>query len=134
MENHLHSIVFGENLSDKLRLTKSFMARQIVDTMYDLNNFNHLEKIQSRKLKHKIRTDYQVWEEGFHPKQINSGEIMSQKMEYIHFNPAARGFVDRPRDWRYTSAGNYGGEEGLIPVTLYAQWNRWLLTRKEKFR
>lgn len=120
MENHFHAIVLGDDLSKKLRLTKSFMARQIVDLLQDLNKFKYLGELQFRKLSHKKRSDYQVWEEGFHPKQIVSDEMMSQKLEYIHFNPVVRGFVDSPSDWRYSSARNYNGEAGLIPVTLYS--------------
>ncbi len=120
MENHFHAVVLGEDLSKKLRLTKSFMARQIVDSLYESNKNKHLNELRLRKLTHKVRSDYQVWEEGFHPKQISSDEIMSQKLDYIHFNPVARGFVDAPRDWRYSSARNYSGEVGLIPVTMYS--------------
>ena len=96
------------------------MARQIVDLLQDLNKFKYLDELQFRKLSHKKRSDYQVWEEGFHPKQIVSDEMMSQKLEYVHFNPVARSFVDSPNDWRYSSARNYNGEAGLIPVTLYS--------------
>jgi hypothetical protein len=44
---------------------------------------------------------------------------MIQKMDYIHQNPVKRGYVDRLEDWRYSSARNYLGLKGLIPVTLY---------------
>lgn len=43
--------------------------------------------------------------------------MMRQKIEYIHNNPVKRGYVDKPTDWRYSSARNYAGMEGLIPVT-----------------
>ena len=106
MENHFHAIVKGQNLSEKLRLTKSFMARQIVNTLAELGKNKHLEEIRFRKLKHKEHSEYQIWEEGFHPKQITTDEMMTQKLEYIHFNPVSRGFVDKPEDWRYSSARN----------------------------
>ncbi len=40
-------------------------------------------------------------------------------MEYIHFNPVKAGFVHKPEHWRYSSAVNYLGKEGLIPITLF---------------
>ncbi len=119
MENHFHAVVSGENLSEKLRLTKSYMARLIVDSLQELNKSRFLDEIRFRKLKHKTRSDFQVWEEGFHPKQINSDSMMVQKLDYIHFNPVVRGYVDKPEDWRYSSARNYLGQEGLIPITLF---------------
>jgi hypothetical protein len=40
----------------------------------------------------------------------------------IHFNPVKAGFVDRPRDWGYSSARNYAGEEGVIPVQRFGEY------------
>ena len=55
------------------------------------------------KRTHKSGSTYQVWEEGSHPQFIESEAVMRQKMEYIHYNPVARGYVDRPEHWRYSS-------------------------------
>ena len=41
---------------------------------------------------------------------------MRQKLEYIHNNPVARGYVDETTHWRYSSARNYAGLTGLLPV------------------
>jgi len=46
--------------------------------------------------------------------------MMLQKLEYIHNNPVARGYVDDPVHWRYSSARNYARQEGLIE--LVTQW------------
>ena len=48
---------------------------------------------------------------------IQNDEMMRQKLDYIHLNPVKRGFVDDPAHWRYSSARNYAGQEGVIPVT-----------------
>jgi len=45
---------------------------------------------------------------------------MRQKVEYIHNNPVARGYVDDPVRWRYSSARNYARQAGLIEVVT--QW------------
>ena len=57
---------------------------------------------------------YQVWPEGSQPEMIRSEETFPQKLEYIHNNPVRRGYVDDPVHWRYSSAGDYAGEGGLI--------------------
>ncbi|MBO6524824.1 MAG: hypothetical protein JJ971_13415 [Balneolaceae bacterium] len=44
---------------------------------------------------------------------------MSQKLEYIHYNPVKAGFVDKAEHWRCSSARNYLGIDGIIPVTLF---------------
>ncbi|WP_428234866.1 REP-associated tyrosine transposase [Gracilimonas sp.] len=120
MENHFHAIVEGEDLAKKLRLAKSFMARRMIDCLKADGNSKLLAQIEFRKLKHKLKSDYQVWEEGFHPKQLLNNEMVAQKLDYIHFNPVKCGFIDRPEYWRYSSARNYLGQTGLIPVTIYA--------------
>ncbi|MEX0721539.1 MAG: hypothetical protein WD059_12785 [Balneolaceae bacterium] len=62
-----------------------------------------------------------VWQEGLHPKQIFTGEIAEQKVDYIHFNPVKAGFVNSPLHWRYSSAMNYAGGDGLIPVSIFGE-------------
>ncbi|MEZ4867193.1 MAG: hypothetical protein R3C14_38070 [Caldilineaceae bacterium] len=42
--------------------------------------------------------------------------MLRQKIEYIHNHPVQRGYVELPTHWRYSSARNYAGQEGLIPV------------------
>ena len=69
------------------------------------------------KLRHKTESRYQLWQEGSHPQQIASEEMMIQKLEYMHNNPVRRGYVDAPEHWRYSSARNYLGLRGLIDVT-----------------
>ena len=43
--------------------------------------------------------------------------MLLQKLEYMHYNPVKRGYVDDPTYWRYSSARNYAGLAGLIRVT-----------------
>ena len=69
------------------------------------------------KEKHKSDRTYQVWQEGSHPEMIGSEEMFLQKLEYIHYNPVRRGYVDDPIHWRFSSAGDYAGERGLIELT-----------------
>ena len=59
---------------------------------------------------------YQVWQEGSHPQEIYGEKMLIQKIDYIHNNPVRRGYVDEAREWRYSSARNYGGMEGLLEV------------------
>ncbi|MDZ7806244.1 MAG: hypothetical protein U5K71_03920 [Gracilimonas sp.] len=59
---------------------------------------------------------FQVWQEGYHPKQISMEKMLNQKIGYVHFNPVKRGYVDKPEDWRYSSARDYLGGSGLIDI------------------
>jgi len=47
-------------------------------------------------------------------------KMMRQKIDYIHLNPVKRGYVDEAEHWRYSSAKNYLGRQGLLEVCR--QW------------
>jgi len=117
LENHLHFIAKAENLSEQVGDFKSFTARKIIDFLHARGERTLLDQLASEKCAHKIDRSYQLWQEGSHPKQIISDEMMEQKLEYAHNNPVSRGYVEDPLHWRYSSARNYHGLPGLIPVT-----------------
>ena len=118
MENHLHLIASAPELSKIMKEFKSFTARSIIDYLEEQKSFDLLEKLRRAKLPYKTQSDYQVWQEGSHPQEIHSDEMMRQKIEYIHNNPVRRGYVDEPKYWRYSSARNYEGFDGLIEVCM----------------
>jgi putative transposase len=64
----------------------------------------------------KVASTFQVWEEGSHPQRIEHEDVMRQKLDYLHYNPVKRGYVDRPEHWRWSSARDYLGQPGLIEV------------------
>lgn len=119
MPNHFHAIVQGEDLANSLRLTKSFAARRMLKHLQDNGHMRWLYNLKHNKRNHKVGRTYQVWEEGLHPKQLSTVKMVNQKMQYIHFNPVKGGFLDKPEDWRYSSARDYLGMKGLIPLTLF---------------
>lgn len=115
MENHMHLIVKANDLGNVVSRMKSFTARAIVDYLKEVNK-SKLNDLEWAKLDFKIDQDFQVWQEGFHPEQINSREVMENKIAYIHMNPVKRGYVDKPEYWRYSSMGAYIGHNGLLDV------------------
>ncbi len=117
LENHLHLIVSSDNLSKEIGDFKSYTARQIIDFLRARNATNVLKHLGFYKLQHKSDRNYQLWQEGSHPQQIQGETMMRQEIAYIHHNPVKRGYVDVPVHWRYSSARNYAGEAGLIEVT-----------------
>jgi len=53
------------------------------------------------------------------PKLIQNDATMISKIEYIHYNPIKRGYVEEDWHWRYSSARDYKGLEGLIEVEKF---------------
>ena len=60
------------------------------------------------------RCTTKVWQDEFHPEAITSEKWFRQKMEYMHNNPVRKGFVEKPEDWKYSSARNWLCEDDSI--------------------
>jgi putative transposase len=116
LENHAHLIASAPELSGAMQGFKSYTARQIIDMLERRAASVLLRQLRAHRLRHKKESEYQVWQEGSQPKQIQNEEMMRQKLDYIHYNPVERGYVDDPLHWRYSSARNYAGRAGLIDV------------------
>jgi len=116
LENHLHLIAQSETLPAEISSFKSWTAKQLLEVLKVQGAERILKQLAFYKRAHKTDRDYQVWEEGSHPQQIQSDEMMRQKIEYIHNNPVKRGYVDDAVHWRYSSARNYAGQEGLLKI------------------
>jgi putative transposase len=120
LENHLHWIARGDEIGKLVGRFKSYTARRIIDFLRERRVTTLLDQLHFRKARHKTDSEYQLWQEGSHPKQIESDEMMWQKLEYTHNNPVQRGYVDDPTHWRWSSARNYARMSSLIDV--YTQW------------
>ena len=118
MENHLHWIAAGPQLSKRVGEFKSFTAITIVKMMKQMKYDTLLQELKSYKLRHKTDQEHQLWQEGSHPQMIENDDMMWQKIEYIHNNPLRRGYVDDPIHWRYSSARSYAGQAGLMDVCV----------------
>ncbi len=116
LENHLHLIASAPELNEVMKRFKSFTALRIIELLKQNGAVTLLRQLHLLKLRHKTESEHQVWQEGNHPQQIQSDEMMWQKIEYIHMNPVKRGLVDDPLHWRLSSARNYARQAGLINV------------------
>ena len=116
MENHLHFIASTPELPKVVARSKFYIARQIIDRLLSVGDEMLLAQLQHHKATHKTNREFQLWQEGSHPQQIQSDEMLLQKMEYMHNNPVSRGYVNDPVHWRYSSARNYAGLPGLLDV------------------
>ena len=119
-ENHLHFVAQAPELGKCWRQFKSFTARTIIDDLQRRGAERLLQRLRFSKRAHKVDRAYQLWQEGAHAELVYSEGVMHQKLDYIHHNPVKRGYVDLAEHWRYSSARNYAGQEGLIEIQ---QWH-----------
>ncbi len=119
LENHLHFIAQASELDKCVSQFKSFTARRGIDHLKEQGADRLLTRLRFAKRAHKSDREYQFWQEGVHAEMVFSEAIMLEKLTYIHGNPVKRGYVDRAEHWRYSSARNYDGQEGLIDVDVW---------------
>jgi REP element-mobilizing transposase RayT len=116
LENHCHLVVQSEALDRDIARYKSYTAKKLIQYLAKNNVKQILEQLAFYKKAHKNDRAYQFWQEGVHPELIQGDEIMRQKVDYVHFNPVKRGYVDKAEHWRYSSARDYLGQQGLLEV------------------
>jgi REP element-mobilizing transposase RayT len=116
LENHCHLVVQSEALDRDIARYKSYTAKQIIQYLAKNNVKQILEQLAFYKKAHKNDRAYQFWQERGHPELIQGDEMMRQKVDYVHFNPVKRGYVDKAEHWRYSSARDYLGQQGLLEV------------------
>lgn len=116
LENHLHFIAHAQRLDECVSRFKSYTARRIIDHLRQHHADRLLHRLRFARRAHKADREYQFWQEGFHAELVFSDAMMRQKPDYIHNNPVKRGYVDRAEHWRYSSAPNYAGQEGIIAI------------------
>jgi putative transposase len=116
MDNHFHLICQADDLGKIIKEIKSHTAREIIKLAEQNNKTWLLNQLSFYKLKHKIDSIHQVWQEGSHPKQMSSEAMLRQKMDYLHHNPVRAGLADKPEDWPYSSARNWAGLPGILEI------------------
>jgi putative transposase len=118
LDNHLHLVVSSDNLSQVIQDFKRHTAKEILAGARQENKLWLLKQFEFFKGVHKGVSQHQVWQEGFHPQAITIEDMLRQKLDYIHYNPVRLGLVDRPEDWRYSSARNYFGQDSMLEIDL----------------
>ena len=119
LENHLHMVVQSNDLQKSMQSFKQYTAKQILHMLKKENVTTILDQLAFYKKSHHKDKTYQVWEEGYQPKLMQTDAMMISKIEYIHQNPVKRGYVDEAIHWRYSSARDYEDVLGLIEVERF---------------
>ena len=119
LENHLHIVLRSDDLRKSMESFKKFTAREILNLLRRENATTILDQLAFYKKAHRKEKSFQVWEEGYQPKLIQSEAMLKMKIDYIHYNPVKRGYVDKAIHWRYSSARDYEGGYGLIEIDRF---------------
>ena len=120
LDNHFHAILAGPELAKTVAAIKRHTAKLLRDQVQTEGREWLLRRWRFYCAGHKTNSEYQIWQEGFHPQELSSDEAMLQKLDYLHYNPVARGLISMPEHWRYSSAHEW--LPGSQPVLRCDPW------------
>jgi putative transposase len=127
MTSHIHLIIGSQGtmpLQGIIRDLKAFTSRSIriiLENDFQVHESRRewmLRRMYTAGKYNSNNIDFQFWQQYSQPVELSSPLLVDQKLEYIHLNPVAAGFVDSPEAWAYSSARDYYGvSKGFIELT-----------------
>ena len=124
MSNHLHLIISRNGtstLSDILRDFKKFTAAQLWKAIQEGPESRRnwlLWLFKQAGARNSKNTNFQFWQQDNHAEELLTNPFTEQKLNYLHRNPVEAGLVDEPEHYLLSSARDYAGVKGLLPVVL----------------
>jgi REP element-mobilizing transposase RayT len=124
MPNHIHLVISRNgkySLSDIMRDFKKFTSRKIIE---QINSPEESRKgwllwlFRSAGEQNPNNENYQFWQQENHPIYLETPKFMKQKIDYVNSNPLKAKLVDTPERYVYSSAKDYVGEKGILPVII----------------
>ena len=119
MPNHVHTIISATrcNLASVIRDYKRHTAGKIIDLLGESGSARSLSYFRAAARMDEKGNGHKVWTSGSHPILIETERFFEQKLEYIHNNPVTKGYVEKPEDWKFSSARNYIlGDNSIIQI------------------
>ena len=121
MTNHMHVLLQQPegNLSATIRDFKKMTARTIADLVQTEPESRRdwlLHRFEWNAGKRANVSNHQVWIHSSHAEEIWSRKFFDQKLYYTHMNPVRAGWVNKPEDWRYSSASDLLLPNPLVPI------------------
>jgi putative transposase len=81
--------------------------------------------IQALKLSVSVQsTERPFWQRRYYDFNVHNEEKRVEKLRYMHRNPVARGLVEKPENWAWSSFRHYStGIQGTIEIESF--WTGW---------
>ncbi len=123
MSNYVHLIIRAQEgfvLENILRDFKKFKSKAIITAIKE-NPVESRREWLLQQLKSKDGNTF--WQGDNHPIELWINEVIDQKLSYIHQNHVEEGLVFRAEDYRYSSACDYAGENGMLDILVIESWH-----------
>ncbi len=121
MSNHLHLIVNCDEpfqLRDVMRDFKKFTSKKIISQIQNQPESRRkwmLNIFMGQAAASAKHSSFKFWQAGNHAIELFSEKFVWDKINYIHNNPVEEKFVNKPEDWKYSSASNYLDDASVLP-------------------
>ncbi|QCX00766.1 transposase [Aggregatimonas sangjinii] len=122
MPSHIH-FIFRDSSEDPTGLLRDFKKHtakkvlEAIETNQQESRKEWLLWMFERAGKKKGNTSrYQFWQHHNKPIELWSTAVIKQKLNYIHNNPVAAGFVTEPTQWKYSSARNIAEQDSAFEI------------------
>lgn len=123
MSSHLHLIISCKEKKpeDIIRDFKTFTSKAIAKQLENGNDSRKdwiLELFKEEANSIKRVKGYKVWQDGNHPVQLVTNNMLDVRLNYLHKNPVKAGIVSNEEDYVYSSAKDYANAKGLLDIEL----------------
>lgn len=106
--DHVHLLTSRPSTnSEVLRFVKGITARRVIDYLKEKNHASSLKKLEHQVQERNYK--YSLWQTEKNVFPIFSEKLFRQKLNYTHQNPVRAGLVERPTDYRWSSARIWAG-------------------------
>lgn len=108
-------------LNDIIRDFKKFTSKELVKAIKEIPESRRewlLNKFEYAAGRLKRGVNYKLWQDGFHPVELNTNKMFDERLDYIHNNPVEEGITWSAEEYKYSSASNYSGTESVMHVDL----------------
>ncbi len=123
MPSHVHMIIGSKKnkLADIIRDMKKHTSSTL-RTAIKKNNFESRKEwmiwmFERAGKKNGNNKDWQFWQQHNQPTEITDQAMFDKTLDYIHQNPVVAGFVIKAEDWKYSSARDFCGMNGLVELS-----------------
>ena len=123
MSNHVHLVIatVKEPLENILRDLKKHTSKTIIKAIEENPQESRkgwilwmFQRAGQRNINNK---HYQFWQQHNQPVELSTRIYgIESAIDYIHENPVKAGFVNKPEDYPYSSAIDFGGGKGLVNI------------------
>jgi putative transposase len=117
MPDHVHLLILPRESGYEMRRIlsgiKAPVSRSAKRYLQDTGDIEWLERLTAG---HGDRKTFRSWQPGGgYDSNLFKLKTIRETIDYIHANPVRRGLVERPSDWKWSSAAAH---EGLSPTPL----------------